>query len=178
MLIDSAPQLLVQVTAVLVVLLTVAAKVCIPPANRFAVGGATWIATGGTTVTVAWAVWAVFAVLVAVTVQVVAEAGAVNVAVWDPVPVMVPQLAPHLTARFVLPVTVALNDSVCDSTNVAEVGEIVMLTLFALSREALSAASRQSTGTNRRRTSRGPWLRRSSSNTIIVSSSKSSICTG
>lgn len=77
MVLESDPQLLLHVTAVLVVLPTVALKDCVPPVNRLTAGGATEIVTGAVTVTVAWADLDPSAELVAVTVQVVGEPGAV-----------------------------------------------------------------------------------------------------
>ena len=53
MLLDSAPQFLVHVTAVLVVLATVALNDCVPPVKTLTAGGVTEIVTGAVTVTVA-----------------------------------------------------------------------------------------------------------------------------
>ena len=76
---------------------------------------------GAVTVTLAEADTAVFAALVAVTMQEDIVAGAV----YNPLVVIVPQLADHVTEVFVLPVTVALNCSVADTAMDAEVGLIV-----------------------------------------------------
>lgn len=74
---ESVPQLVLQLTAVLVVLVTVAVKECVPLAWRVIFFGSTETVTGAVTVTVACAdlVWS--ATLVAVTVQLFAAPGAV-----------------------------------------------------------------------------------------------------
>ena len=71
------PQFACHETAVLLVLLTVAVKLCVPLVSRLTGFGATEMATGRTTLTFAWADLVPSAALVAVTVQVVAPAGAV-----------------------------------------------------------------------------------------------------
>ena len=75
---ESDPQLALQVTAVLVVLVTVAAKFCVALVCRVIVLGDTVMETGGGfTVTLACADLVPSATLVAVTVQLVASPGAV-----------------------------------------------------------------------------------------------------
>ena len=77
MVLESDPQLALQVTAVFVVFFTVAVKDCVALVSRLMLLGATEIVTGAVTVTVACAdlVWS--ATLVAVTVQVLAVPDAV-----------------------------------------------------------------------------------------------------
>ena len=76
---DNVPQLALHVTAVFVALLTVAIKLCVPLGCKLTLGGATETETGAgaVTVTVACADLVPSAALVAVTVQLVAEDGAV-----------------------------------------------------------------------------------------------------
>ena len=105
---DSVPHVALQVTAVLVVLLTVAIKPCVPLVSTLAVAGATEIATGAVTVTFAIAVLVVSALLVAVTVQLSLVDGAVYVTGLAVVLDSEPQLALHFTAVFVVCPTVAV----------------------------------------------------------------------
>jgi len=87
---------------------TVAVNCCVALVCRLAEVGLIVIDTTGgvaVTVTVAGAFFVVSAALVAVTVNVPADAGAV----YNPPVVMVPPLAAHVTAVFELPVTVAVN---------------------------------------------------------------------
>jgi hypothetical protein len=93
---------------VLLLPVTVAVNCCVALVCRLAeVGLIVTDTTGGTavTVTVAEAFLVVSATLVAVTVNVPAEPGAV----YNPLALMVPPVAAHVTAVFVLPVTVAVN---------------------------------------------------------------------
>ena len=118
------PPVAVQVTAVLVVPLTVAVNCCVPPVVSEAVVGLIATATGTVTVTVAEADFVVSATLVAVTVYVPAVAGAV----YRPAVVIVPPVALHVTLVLVVPVTVAVNCCVPPVASDAEVGLIVTAT--------------------------------------------------
>jgi hypothetical protein len=115
-----------QVTALLVVLVTVAVKVIVPPAATDGVVGAidTAMAGGGAvTVTVAVARRVVSAWLVATTLQVPAAAGAVYTPAW----VIVPQEVPptdQVTALLVVLVTVAVKVIVPPAATDGVVGAI------------------------------------------------------
>ena len=74
---ESEPQLALQVTAVFVVFFTVAVKECVALVSRLTLVGATVIDTGTVTVTVACAHLVGSATLVALTMQVAAMPGAV-----------------------------------------------------------------------------------------------------
>ena len=99
-----------QVTAVLVVPVTVTVNCRVCDAAKFAVDGLTVTCTAGTTVTLAVVFLLVSATLVAVTVTV---CGLVSVAgaEYRPPLEMVPTagLTDHVTAVFVVPVTAAVN---------------------------------------------------------------------
>src|SRR5216684_570067 len=102
------PPLAIQVTTVFELPVTVAVNCCVAPVWRLAEAGLIVIDTTGgvvVTVTAAEAFFVVSATLVAVTVNVPADA----VAVYNPPAVMVPPVAVHVTDVFVLPVTVAVN---------------------------------------------------------------------
>ena len=74
---EREPQVALQLTAVLAVLVTVAVKACVLLVTRLTLEGAIPIATGVMAVMVALADLLLSALLVAITVQVVADAGAV-----------------------------------------------------------------------------------------------------
>jgi hypothetical protein len=102
------PPVAVQVTAVFELPVTVAVNCCVLLVCRLAELGLIVIDTTGgvaVTVTAAEAALVVSAALVAVTVNVPAVAGAV----YNPLAVMVPPVAVHVTPAFELPVTVAVN---------------------------------------------------------------------
>ena len=102
------PPVAVHVTAVFELPVTVPVNCRVALVCRLAEVGLIVIDTTGgaaVTVTVAEAFFVVSAALVAVTVNVPADAGAV----YKPPAVMVPPVAVHATAVFVLPVTVAVN---------------------------------------------------------------------
>ncbi len=106
---DIEPAVADQVTAVLLVPCTVAANCLLFPAVKLTLFGETETlmpAATGLTVTVALAFFVVSAALVAVTVTAVLldTLGAVN----NPLLEIVPELADHVTAVFVVPCTVAL----------------------------------------------------------------------
>ena len=84
---------------------TVAVNCWVPPVSSDADIGEIVTATGAVTVTVAEADLVVLATLVALTVYLPAFAGAV----YKPLLEMVPPVVDHLTAVFVVPVTVAVN---------------------------------------------------------------------
>ncbi len=84
-------------------------------------------ATGVDTVTDAAAVLVVSAALVAVTVYVPAVLGAV----YNPLLLMLPPLALHVTAVFVVPLTLAVNCCVPPVVTDAETGEMLTLTVAA-----------------------------------------------
>jgi len=127
------PKLADQVTAVVVVPVTVTVNCCVPPEATVAEVGEMVTATdvdGGVMVTVALADFVVSAWLVAltVTVVVVVAVGAVK----RPVLEIVPALVDHVTAVLVEPVTVALNCWVPPDATVVEVGEMEMETDMVL----------------------------------------------
>ena len=127
------PKLADQVTAVVVVPVTVTVNCCVPPEATVAEVGEMVTATdvdGGVMVTVALADFVVSAWLVAltVTVVVVVTVGAVK----RPALEIVPALVDHVTAVFVEPVTVALNCWVPPDATVVEVGEMEMETDMVL----------------------------------------------
>ncbi len=165
---DTNPQLAVHVTAVFAVLVTVAAKACVPLVSKFAGAGVTAMATGAFTVTVAWAVFVLSALLDAVTVHVPAVAGTVNVTGLVLVLDSLPQLALQVTATFVVPVTVALIAVVCDSVTVTDAGETDMVTVAAerTLEPAKSTARTETTAQILGRASRRSGLEKSSSNRI------------
>ena len=102
------PPVAVHVTAVFELPFTVAVNCCVVLVCRLAELGLIVIDTTGgvaVAVTVAEAFFVVSAALVAVTVNVPAVAGAV----YNPLAVMVPPVAVHVTPAFELPVTVAVN---------------------------------------------------------------------
>jgi hypothetical protein len=121
---------ILHVTAVFVVFVTVAAKVSVPPATTVAVAGATAIATGAgaaVTVTLDELVFVESATLVATTVQAAALGGAV----YTPAAVIVPQEGStilHVTAVFVVFVTVAAKVSVPPAATVAVAGATAIAT--------------------------------------------------
>jgi hypothetical protein len=117
---EIVPPLAVQVTAMLLVLLTVAVNVAVAfGASDTPVGLIfTEIDAGAETVTLAEAFFDVSAALVAVTVYVPAVPGAVYKPEFD----TVPPVAVQVTAVFELPVTVALNCFVAPVWIDAEVG--------------------------------------------------------
>ena len=124
--------LTVHVTAVLLVLVTVAANCCVWLPYSVVVVGLTLTATGGISVTVAAADFALSAWLVAVTVAVCWLAIMVG-AVYRPLALTVPApLTVHVTAVLVVFVTVAVNCCVpdwysdtADGASVTEIGLIV-----------------------------------------------------
>lgn len=124
-----------HVTAVFVVPVTVAVNCCVFPATTCAVVGETLTATGGRMVTDADAVFVLSAAEVATTVT-SAGLGTVPGAVYKPLAEIVPQPAPeqpapcrlHVTAVFVVLVTVAVNCCVFPATTFAVVGEILTIT--------------------------------------------------
>ena len=111
-----------------VVLLTVALKLCVAFAARLAVFGSIEIVTGKTTVTVAFAVFVPSALLFAVTMQLPAAVGAVNVTGFAVVLDNFPQLAVHVTPTFVVFVTVAVKACVPPVTRLTAVGVTVTAT--------------------------------------------------
>ena len=125
---ESVPQLAFQVTAVLLEFATVAVKVCLALANRLAVVGETETATGSVTVTVALADFVLSALLLAVTEQLPAVAGAVYVTGLAVVLDSVPQLAFQVMAVLVEPVTFAISDWVFCVTSEADAGETETVT--------------------------------------------------
>lgn len=120
-----------QVTDVFVLFVTVAENCLVRPVTMVAVFGltATVIAGGAVTVTVAAPVFVVSACEVAVTVT-VPPVGTLDGAVYKPDALMVPMLAAlaevlltcHVTALFVVPVTVAVNCCVWSVCTLAVAG--------------------------------------------------------
>ena len=123
---------ILQFTVVFAVLATEAVNCCLAPVRTRAVGGVTDTATGGITVTVAVADFAVSAADVAVT-NTCAGVGTVDGAVYRPVEDTTPQAAPlqpdpltlQVTAVFVVFRTVAWNCCCDPAFTVAESGEML-----------------------------------------------------
>jgi hypothetical protein len=125
-LIEPTAGLIDHVTAVFVVPETAAVNCCVCDGPRAAVVGETDTVTtvGGTSVTVADALFAGSAWLVAVTVTVCCVV-MLEGAVYSPVVLMEPTsgLIDQVTAVFVVPVTAAVNCCVCDGPRLTVVGE-------------------------------------------------------
>ena len=121
--VDIEPPLADQVTVVVDVPVTVALNCCVVFAtSETVVGEMVTVTAGAVTVTVADADTAVFALLVAVTVYVPAVLGAV----YEPLELMLPPVADHVTVVVVVPVTVAVNVCLPLSASVTDFGEMVI----------------------------------------------------
>ena len=123
--------LIAHVTAVFVVLLTVAVNCCVAPAASVTAAGVTTTATGGISVTVAVAVFVVSDVVFAVMVT-VCWVVIVDGAVYRPASLIVPPPLDGLTLH-VTPVvqpfaTAAVNCCVCPPYSIAALGEVLTFT--------------------------------------------------
>jgi cellobiose-specific phosphotransferase system component IIC len=121
---------MLQITAVLLVLVTVAVSCCVWPPYNVAADGLTLTAIGGSSVIAADADFVVFAWLVAVTVTVVALATLAG-AVYRPVELTVPVptgLILQVRAVLLVFVTVAVNCCVWPPYNVAVAGLTITAT--------------------------------------------------
>jgi hypothetical protein len=120
-----------QVTAVLVVPITVAVNCCVPPVVTVVLAGEMLTLIAGVLpavmVTAAVAVSLGSATLVAITVAVPAEAGAVYTPLLDTVPA--PLATRQLTAVLLVPLTVAVNCRVLLAVSVVLVGATPTLTV-------------------------------------------------
>jgi len=121
--VEIVPPVAVHVTAVLLLPVTVAVNCCVPPVSTVAVVGATVRETVGAEFTVTAAVADL--VMSATEVAFTEKLPAVAPAVKRPAVEIVPPVAVHVTAVFVLPVTVAVNCWVPPVRTVAVVGETV-----------------------------------------------------
>lgn len=132
------PPVAVHVTAVLLAFVTVAVNCCVPPATNVAEVGATVTDTAGATPIVTAAVpdLLVSATLVAVTWNEPAFLPAVN----NPVVLIVPPVAVHVTAVLLVPVTVAVNCCVPPDATVADEGDTLTDTTGAAVTVTLAVA--------------------------------------